>query len=438
MILPGRVRHLAGADSACWTGFHNGGANRSESQNLPVEWSPEKGVAWFADLPGYGQSAPVIWKETVFITSVSGPNKEANQATAYDVRTGKPRWRRAFASRMPVQYTYTVSRAAPTPAVDANALYLFFESGDLIALTHEGKTLWERSLSREYGKFINRHGIGGSPAQTADSLILLIEDAPTSYLLCIDKRTGKNRWKVDREPRTSWTSPMIARRKGRDEIIISSNGVAQGYATDTGAKLWEMTGLTGNNIPSPAVDGDRVFIGASPSARQAGGVSAAESNCCLRLVEKDGKPSYEPLWRARKAVCTFMSPLVYQGHVYYVNGAGVLYCLDAETGEERYAERIDGACWAQPIGAGDRIYFFGKNGITTVVRAGPRFEKIASNRLWPADEPPLPKSAPPAANIQNAGPPSDDYLDPILYGAAAAGDALFVRVGTRLYCLRKS
>jgi hypothetical protein len=125
-----------------------------------------------------------------------------------------------------------------------------------------------------------------------------------------------------------------------------------------------------------------------------------------------------------------------------VSAAGVLYCLDARTGAEHYAERLDSACWATPIAAGDRIYFFGKNGVTTVVKAGPSFQKVASNRLWEPDDPPKPSAeitdAANRAGDAAARPPSVEYLDPIVYGVAAARDSFFVRIGTRLYCLRRA
>jgi len=424
-------------DPDCWTGFHNDGSSQSAARNLPMAWTPDKGIAWFADLPGYGQSAPVIWKSTVFITTVQGENKEKNQVTAYEVATGKVRWQKEFSSSQPVRAVYTVSRAAPTPALDKNALFVFFESGDLIALSHDGRVLWQRSLTREYGNIKGGHGIGASPAQTEDTLILLVEDVSGAYLLAVDKRTGKNRWKVERKAQNGWSSPVLLRAGSKTEVVVSSGGAVQGYALADGAKVWEVSGLTGNNIPTPAVLEDRIYIGASTSARQAGGASAAESNCCLVRKEQGGQVSCETVWRATKAVCSYMGPLLSGDCAYYVNGTGILFCLDAKSGQQHYAERIDGECWAQPIATKEHLYFFAKNGSTTVVKPGPRFEKVASNRLWTSDSLPLPSARDAAVSDPNARQPSAEYLDPIVYGAAIAGDRIFVRVGTRLYCIRK-
>jgi outer membrane protein assembly factor BamB len=429
-----------GADT--WASFHNGGDSRTAARNLPGQWSPERGIAWQAELPGYGQSAPVVWKGTVFVTAVAGPNKEKNRVVALDARSGRPRWQREFASSMPAASTRTVSHAAPTPVVDPTGLTVFFESGDLIGLSLAGEVRWQRSLTREYGEFKGGHGLGSSLAVVGGRVIVLVDDPGASYLLAVEAATGKNAWKTGRPARLSWTSPVIARRGDQDEIVVSSNGAAQGYDPATGALRWSLEGLTGNLIPTPGVDGDRVYLGASVSARSAGsGASAVESNCCLQLVEKGGKPAYQVRWRSQKAVCDYASPVAYRDNLYLVNSAGVLFCLDAATGTERYAERLDGPCWATPIAAGGYLYCFGKNGVTTVVRAGPTFEKVASNRLWDPANPPEPSAAFPAgagaANNPDSGLSDSAYLDPIVYGVAAVDDAFFLRTGTRLYCVRR-
>jgi hypothetical protein len=134
------------------------------------------------------------------------------------------------------------------------------------------------------------------------------------------------------------------------------------------------------------------------------------------------------------ATASYATPLAHRGHAYFVNATGVVTCLDLKAGAERYAERLPGPCWASPIAAGDRVYFFGKDGRTTVLKAGPEYEVVAVNRLWdPTDKP-----APTATSDGPAGKgPAPEYLDPIVYGAAAADGSLFVRTGTRLYRVGK-
>ena len=442
--------------SQTWTSFRNGGASSAGLRRLPLRWSPTQNVAWKTELPGYGQSCPVVWGGKVFATAVQGPMRERCLIHVCDLKSGKLLWTRTLASSLPHEMSYYVSRAAPTPAVDAQGVYAFFESGELAAFDHAGKALWSRSLVKEYGAYQNEFGIGQSLAQNADTLFVLVDDPGVAYLLAVDKKTGKNRWKVEREPRKSWTPPLVTKQGEKEILLTSANGFVEAFDTKTGATLWSVDRLTGNIMPSPTVDGDLVFVGATPAqARLArpGGRTAAESNCCLKLVAKDGKPAAEVLWEGKKATCDFASPLAYRGLVYYVTAAGIVFCVEAKTGRELYSERIDSPCWASPLGVGDRIYFFGKNGITTVLKAGPRFEKLASNRLWETDDPPRTKEpfkttpntpgagGPPrggGAAAAGPGPGGSDSFDPILYGYAALDGQLIVRLGSHLYCLRGS
>jgi len=426
-----------------WPGFRGNGDSISPAKELPLRWSETDNLAWKAELPGYGQSNPVVWRDRVFITAVSGEQREKGFVLAYDAKTGKKLWAHEFEPTQKAKWSFTISRAAPTPVVDGQAVYTFFEGDNLLALYHDGKPLWSRSLVKDYGAFENGHGLGGSPIQTEDAVIVLVDDRGPSYLLALDKKTGKNLWKTERVSRSSWTSPVLAMRNGKPEIVVSSNGSVAGYDTNNGKQLWEMDGLSGNTIPSASVAGNIVLIGAGVGRMGGDAAAAAKSNCCLKLVEKDGKPSFEKCWTAEKATASYATPLAYRDHAYFVNAVGVVFCIDLTTGKEVYAERIDSACWASPIGAGDRIYFFGKDGRTTVLKAGPKFEKLASNRLWeqaaptPAAESKAePKGGEPKGGRgdRRAGP---EYLDPILYGVAPVEGAFFVRSGTTLFRIGK-
>ncbi|WP_309719852.1 PQQ-binding-like beta-propeller repeat protein [Armatimonas sp.] len=430
---------------ATWTAFRNGGGSGEASlKRLPLRWSPTQGIAWKTELPGYGQSSPVVWNGKVFVTAVQGPMRERCLVHSCELKSGKLLWSRSFASSLLHEMSYYVSRAAPTPVVDSKAIYAFFESGELVGLDHAGKPLWSRSLVKEYGTLTNEFGIGQSLAQNADTIFVLVDDPGVAYLLAVDKKTGKNRWKVAREPRKSWTSPVVTKQGEKEILIVSANGFVEGFDTKDGALLWSVDRITGNIMPSVSVDGDLVFVGATPAqARLArpGSRTAAESNCCIKLTTKDGKPGAEVLWEGKKATCDFASPLSYRGLVYYVTAAGIVFCVDAKTGNALYSERIDSPCWASPLAIGEHVYFFGKNGITTVIKAGPVFEKVVSNALWDTQNPPKTKEpfATTPNNPANAGAArasSPDSLDPILYGYAALEGQLVIRLGSHLFCLR--
>jgi outer membrane protein assembly factor BamB len=427
----------APAPAADWPGFRGTGDSLSAAKNLPVEWSAATNVGWTLDLPGYGQSSPVVWKGTVYVTCVSGDMRDTGYVVAADAATGKEAWRHTFVPTQKAKMTFSVSRAAPTPCADADGVYCFFEGGNLFALTHAGKVRWERSLVADYGEFKGGHGVGSSPCQTADTLFVLVDHGGPCYLVAVDKATGQTRWKADRQGKMSWSSPVVASAGGQPAVIASSNGSVTAYAADTGAEVWKLDGVAGNTIPSATVAGEAVVIGAGAGRDGKAPAGGAKSNCCLSLTTAGSKPGYEVRWSAKAGLANYASPLVLENHAYFVNSTGVLSCYDLTTGKECYAERIDGPCWATPVGANGMVYCFGKNGVTTVVKAGPAFEKVAANRLWPADAKPKADAAPKPPADGGPGRSAGEYGDPILYGVAATDGAFLVRTGTTLYRVGK-
>jgi outer membrane protein assembly factor BamB len=439
-----------------WTGFRGDGSSTSTAKNLPLKWSPTENLAWRIPLPGYGQSSPVVWNDRAFVTAVEGEQKEKLLVLALDVLTGKVAWKKEFPASQMGKNNPMMSRAAPTPVVDQNAVYAFFESGDVVALTHTGEVKWERSLSKDYGTFKNNHGVGSSPAQIDKAVVILIDDLGPSYLVALDKATGKNVWKTDRKSRSSWTSPVVTHIAGKAAILVSSSGSLDAYDAVNGAELATLGGLVGNNIPSPVVNGDLVVIGAGENRMKPDLAVSAKSNCCVRFTNKAEKSSFEPVWYGKKAISQHASPLVYQDHAYFVTKSGLVHCVDLKTGEEKYAERLDNQSWATPVGAGDHVFFFGKDGVTTVLKAGPEFVKVAANRFWSSEDfskrrdeakakaaATLPK--PPEGKGPGGGPPlpkeeleASRYsaVGDVVYGVAAVDGMFIVRTGTELLCVR--
>ncbi len=135
--------------------------------------------------------------------------------------------------------------------VDAQHVFAFFECGDLVALTHDGKEVWTKSLSKEYGKFVNKFGLSGSPVQTENAVIVLIDDEGPSYLVAFNKADGKILWKTDRTSRSSWSSPALLTIEGKPQVVISSAGSIDGYDPSTGKLLWTSTEVGGNTATTP-------------------------------------------------------------------------------------------------------------------------------------------------------------------------------------------
>jgi outer membrane protein assembly factor BamB len=385
---------LSAAPADAWPAFRGSGDSISQAKQVPLAWSEKSGVAWTAKVAGYGQSSPVIWRDRVFVTSAEGANKETALVACYDLKTGGSLWQKDFKSSETAGVSDYISRAAPTPAVDGARVYAFFEMGNLVALTHEGEIAWQRSLTDEYGKFLGNHGVGSSIALTAAAVVVLVDHDGPSYLLAVDKSTGKNLWKVDRPQKVSWSSPIVS----GDQVIVSSNGRCEALDAKSGKQLWSVAGINGNTVPSATVSDKFVVVGSSD----------AGSNVAIRRDSQGDVTETGVAWRSKEASATFSSPLVYQGHTYLVNKAGVAFCLDAETGKTVWSRRIAGSCWASPLGACGRVYFFEKSGTTIVVAAGPEVKVLAENVL-----------------------PAEDRV----YGIAVVEGKIVVRTGSLLTCI---
>lgn len=420
-----------------WPGFLGAGASPLKAETIPTQWSVEKNVAWKAGIPGYGQSSPVIWGDQVYVTSVAGPDKEQLHVVCYSLKSGKQLWDHIQPSTYPEKNSVYISRAAPTPVLDKNGIYAYFESGDIVALSHAGELKWAASLTKRYGAPKNKFGLSASPVQWQDRVIVLIDDEGPSYITAVSKADGSELWKTDRKSRVSWSSPMIVPVGEAQQVVCSSAGSIDGYDPKTGKQLWTYDEVGGNNKTSPIPAGNGEFlIGASPGREGDNNELAKKSNG-LFVVKQQGA-AWEPqfAWTNASPTPSWGTPIVYQGNAYWVNRVGVVYCLNARTGESVYTSRIKESCWATPVGIGDRVYFFGKNGVTTVLKAGNEFEVLAENELWTEDNPPV-------NNVPTAEETSAErrqgvamFSRPTLYGAAIVNGYLVLRTGSQLYCIK--
>jgi outer membrane protein assembly factor BamB len=423
-----------------WPAFLGVGASEVDPETIPIEWSPEKNIAWQAEIPGHGQSSPVIRGDQVFVTSVEGPNKETLHVVCYSLADGKPLWDAKHASTAPQKNSLYISRAAPTPVVDDGRIYAYFESGDVVALDFDGKEVWSRSLAKEYGEPKNEFGLAASPLLTEDAVVILIDDLGPSYLVALDRATGEPKWRTERTSRSSWSSPMLVPIAGEKHIVVSSAGSVDGYDPKTGEQLWSVAGTIGGNTsssPKPIGQG-QFLVGASVGREAENAEGARQSNGVVQIAKGNDGWTANFLWRTEDAQPTFASPMVYDGYAYWINRVGAVYCYDVSTGKEQYVERLAESSWATPLGIGDRVYFFGKNVVTTVIKAGPEFEKLAENRLWPEDAPPKDDSL---AESEETDPQRQagaaTFAGTTQYGVAAVDGSLLIRTGTMLYCVRK-
>jgi len=396
---------ISATPSAEWPGFRGNGTSLTAVADLPLKWSDEEGIAWQVETTGYGQSSPIVWGDKIFVTSILGESKERCLVACYGLKDGKRLWQKEMTAAIQIKDSDYVSRAAPTPIVDAERVYAFFESGDLFAFDHAGTRIWHRNLGKEYGEYKGNHGLGGSLTQAGDALLVVVDHDGPSYLLAVSKQTGANKWKVERPSNISWSSPITAAPpagspKSPTEVIVSSKGSVEAYDVADGKVRWSLTGLKGNTTASPTVTEKLVIVGSSDVGQ----------SVAIKRGGSDTLGAGDVAWRLTDAAASFSSPLAYQGKVYFINKSGVATCVEEATGKQLWTRRLAGSAWASPIGAAGRIYYFGKDGTTSVVAPGAEFESLSENVL---------------------------KVDGRLYGVAAVPGAFVLRTGRKLICVGK-
>jgi outer membrane protein assembly factor BamB len=468
-LLPFALPHTASGDDV-WGSFRNGGTGVVADVDLPVNWTPES-IAWRSVLPGYGQSSPVIWKGTIYVTSSSGPWQQQCLVSALRLEDGQLLWTREFASSGKLENYFRNSRGGPTSCVDERGVYSFFGTGDVLAIDHDGLIQWSLSLTDRFGEIVNERGAASSLAQDDSHVYIVIDHHGPSYILSINKSDGSIAWKTERGTRVpSWSSPIFASIHGEPRLLISSSDSFDVYDPSDGRQVLQIPGLQGNHIPSATVQQNRVYVGSSMLIHQSTDEDAvARSNCCIEFVsgsegQTDGQLKYEVLWEGDRVSSHYSTPLAIDKYVYYVNKVGVLYCVDSLTGKQYFAKRIGNPCWASPLGVThasgkSHVYLPLLNGTVIVLETDDSYQEIGRNRVWAADE--HQEMAELAAAMRKANQvPADqakpkegperilgglsekqlhqmfEYGDPTIYGIAAVDGHLVVRTGMVLYCIK--
>ena len=397
----------------CWAGsswpaFRGDGTSQVTDENPPLSWELRGNSlgSWTIRLPGYGQSSPVIWGDAVYVTSVSGEEKEHLHIMRVALQTGELVWQKDFSGTQRVKDSDAVSRGAPTPIVDASRLYAVFESGDIIALTHDGEAVWERSFVKDYGEIQGPHGYSSSPVLVDDVLTLQVSHTGPSYVLGLEAVSGKTLWKTNHPSQTGWSSPAVYSRAGSSVVIVSTAGSVRGYAPRTGKELWTIDGLSGNSTATPTIAGDLVVIGAGvgggrrrprpetsrDSSTEQGDQpeNVAEKHelqgsCVLKLDSKNPLATPELIWNSTKVSCGYASPVVIDNSAYFVNKVGVVQCVDLKTGEIFWQHRLPGQDWASPCSCSGKLVCFGKDGTVTVLGVGDQPEEISESQISSTD-----------------------------------------------------
>jgi hypothetical protein len=366
--------------------------------NPPLEWNEDKNIRWKLALPGRGHSTPVVWDDRIFLTAAipSGgqvPPPAGRRPGAHDGlavvrrqsfvvlavnrRDGRIIWQTSVRELIPNEgIHYTGSFASSSPVVDGERVFAFFGSYGLYCLDWNGELLWETDLGDMHTK--HGHGEGSSPALYGDTLIVSWDHEGPSFVAAFDKRTGKERWKVERDEPSSWATPVVVEQDGRHQVIVSGANRVRGYDLLSGEAIWECAGLSANVVASPVAADGMVYAGSSYDTRNLLAIRLAGSTGDITGTDRVA-------WTRRRGTPYIPSLLLYGEALYVIHHyQGILTRLHAKTGKERPGPlRLGGVgnIYASPVAAGGRVYITDLDGVTLVISHDDKPETLALNSL---------------------------------------------------------
>jgi outer membrane protein assembly factor BamB len=399
----GAVVHAS--DWPQWRGPRASGV--SDEKNLPERWSATENIAWKAPLAGAGISTPVVAGGRVFVTSQLGRGVSrqgprlvqgadaaaageralgASRAApeddgrvwfvveAFDRASGKRVWEYRVETDGPLPSVHDKHNlASPSPITDGELVFAWFGTGQIVALDSAGKPIWQRHLGKEIAPFEINWGHSSSPALHGDLLILLCDHEPASYLLAVDKRTGKERWRIDRgKGRASYSTPVVVETPTGPELIVNSSERIDAYDPRTGAFLWHAGGANRFPIPSPVAHDGLIY--ASRGYRSG-------PYLAIRPGGRRDVSSTHVVWQVPTGAPYVSSIVHYQGLIYMATDNGILTIADAADGSRVWQGRVGGVFSASPVAGDGKVYLLSETGETIVLRAGRGAEVIARNHI---------------------------------------------------------
>ena len=344
-----------------------------EETDLPLSWSATEQVRWKLPLPGPGNSTPIVWKGKLFLTQATAGGA-MRWTWCVDSKSGKVLWKKsvAYSGSEPTHATNPFCSASPV--TDGERVIVSHGSAGLFCYDLTGKELWRRNL----GEFRHIWGNANTPVISGGSCYINCGPGIRTQLLCLDKKTGKESWKVPipgghegnggRENWTgSWSTPLVL----DDRLLVSYPGRLVAFAADTGKELWSCAGL-----------GKLVYT--SPLARE--GVAVSMSGfmgppLAVRLGVRGEVAESRRLWRQERAQQRIGSGVIHKGHIYILNDPGVLECIQLKTGESLWKNRLAAKSWSSVVLSGNRLYTADDGGSCFVVEASPSFKVLARNEL---------------------------------------------------------
>ena len=337
-------------------------------------WSAEENVLWKVEVPGTGNSSPIIWGDSIILTSARD-NGRRRSIMSLSRTDGKLLWETFAPDANPERAMRKNGHASGTPTTDGERIYAYFGNHGLLCVDMDGEQIWHAS----FGELSAYHGMACSPLLYKDSVIVFQDHAGPSgaFVVALDKLTGKEIWRTERyESGGSWGSPVAIRVGDHDEIIVSSRNTVKAYDPDSGKELWTCSGNTFEVTPTPTVGHGLLFC---LSGR-------AGPTLAIRPGGSGDVTATHVAWKANKGSSFVPSPLLYGDLLYMINDMiSVATCYDAVTGEEVWQGRLGQArregFSSSPVGVDGKVFFTNDNGETFVLKAGREFELLHVNLL---------------------------------------------------------
>ncbi len=405
----------------------NGSARTA--RGLAVNWSQTDNVRWRTKLPSWSAATPIVWADTIFITSAEegfmtldgGRRKSRGEPVpdkiflfAIDRKDGAVRWRKQIDSGN--QLFRKQNSASPSPVTDGKHVWVMTGNGKFACFSMDGVEVWKRDIQADYGRFGLNHGYASTPLLEGDRLYVQVlhgmKTKDPSYVFAVDKGTGKTIWKVERptdaqrESPDNYATPQIARVDNRQQLVVSGADYVTGHDIDSGKELWRIGGFNPTNDPANRTIASSVVIGANVFTTSTRG----HPFIAFRAGGLGNITGKSEIWKNTLGA-DVPTPTTDGKYLYALVDNGILNCLEAATGKVVYqGKRIErGTYSASPLLADGKIYCINEEGTTTVVKAGQEFEVLAVNKL--------------------------DGLT--LASPVAVDDEIFIRTADYLYCIRK-
>lgn len=424
------LAHVASAqETKNWPQFRGAQADGlGEGATLPDTWSTTENVVWKVDLPGWGWSSPVIWDKRIFVTAAvhDGPRDkmfaggypggfvkptDVHRWMTYclDFDKGKILWEREAHKGVPPQPRHPRnSYASETPICDGERVYVYFANIGLFCYDLDGKPLWDKRWDAYPMR--GGWGTGTSPVLHKDRLFIVNDNETESFMVALDKKTGKQVWRVQRAEKSNWATPYVWENDQRTEIVTIGTNKARSYDLD-GKVLWELTGTSGLVSQIPMSKHGLLYLGA---AYHYGPLYAIRPGASGDISLKAGETSNKRIaWSQSHGSGIHPGYLISGDRLFVLYDAGILVCWDAKTGEAVFPrKRLDpgiGRFYASPWAYNGKVFLLNEDGTTWVIEDGPKFNVLRKNSL-------------------------DDFA---WATPAIARGSLFIRTYTKLYRLQK-